>query len=288
MGTRTDPTSTGHHLSDASYIDLHFEVNRPEYTDIVNRVGFEPGWHVLDAGCGSGSFLPLIADIVGPDGALTAVDLAPENVEVADSRLRKWDLPCATRILEASILELPFEDDSFDAVWCANVTQYLTDDELVQAIAEFRRVTRPGGLIAIKDVLSALVTVEPAPAGIIHESVAEEARQGGVQARGAIRSWNLTRYLERAGLESVTQEASVIERRAPLSQETRELYAAYLRFMGEEAHQLSVSDEFLRFWSRQLDTSSPEAVVNHPDFYFVERQTLAVGRVPDVKRGKEE
>ena len=66
------------------------------------------------------------------------------------------------------MLELPFEDDSFDAVWCANVTQYLTDDEFTQAIAEFRRVTRSGGIVALKDVLSALFTVEPAPAGVIH------------------------------------------------------------------------------------------------------------------------
>ncbi|MEZ4571012.1 MAG: class I SAM-dependent methyltransferase [Thermomicrobiales bacterium] len=283
MATRTDPTSTGHHLSDASYIDLHFEVNRPEYTAIVNRAGFEPGWHVLDAGCGTGSFLPLIAEIVGPDGEITAIDLAPENVEIAAARLNTWNLPCAASIQEASIFSLPFGDDSLDAIWCANVTQYLTEDELVQAIAEFRRVTRPGGLVAIKDVLSAHVTVEPAPAGIIHASVDEEARQGGIHAQGAIRTWNLTRFLERAGLESVTQKAAVVERRAPLNHQTYDLYAAYFKFMGHESLQLSLSDEFQEFWEKQLDPHSSEAVVNHPDFYFVEGQTLAIARVPEEK-----
>ena len=53
-------TSTGHALGDASWLDAHFESARAEYEDAVRFVGILPGWTVLDAGCGSGGYVPLI------------------------------------------------------------------------------------------------------------------------------------------------------------------------------------------------------------------------------------
>src|SRR4029079_5795010 len=45
-------TSTGHALSDAPWLDAHFESARAEYEDAIRFVGILPGWTVLDAGCG--------------------------------------------------------------------------------------------------------------------------------------------------------------------------------------------------------------------------------------------
>ena len=47
-------TSTGHALSDAPWLDVHFESARAEYEDALRFVGILPGWTVLDAGCGPG------------------------------------------------------------------------------------------------------------------------------------------------------------------------------------------------------------------------------------------
>jgi len=73
-------TSTGHAVSDAPWLDLHFQTCRAEYEDAVHFVGIEPGWTVLDAGSGSGGYIPLLRELVGPTGQVTALDLAPENV----------------------------------------------------------------------------------------------------------------------------------------------------------------------------------------------------------------
>jgi 2-polyprenyl-3-methyl-5-hydroxy-6-metoxy-1,4-benzoquinol methylase len=62
-------TSTGHAQSSADWLDLHFEDCRPEYEAMLRSVGIAPGWRVLDAGCGGGAFLPLLAELVGPGGA---------------------------------------------------------------------------------------------------------------------------------------------------------------------------------------------------------------------------
>ena len=76
-------TSTGHDFSSPDWLDNHYLAMQPEYEAMLRWVGLEPGWHVLDAGCGSGSYLPLLRELVGRDGALSAIDLAPENIRAA-------------------------------------------------------------------------------------------------------------------------------------------------------------------------------------------------------------
>ena len=144
---RQDPpasASTGLVATAADWLDVHFEASRPEYEAQVRAAGFQPGWRVLDAGCGSGAFLPWLADIVSPGGAITAIDLAPENVAAVERRLAGWGLACPVEVRDAGLTALPYPDDAFDGVWCANVAQYFGDDECRAPLAEFRRVVRPG------------------------------------------------------------------------------------------------------------------------------------------------
>lgn len=51
-------TSTGHELSESSYLDSHFETMKPEYETMIRSVGIQSGWKVLDAGCGGGVSSP--------------------------------------------------------------------------------------------------------------------------------------------------------------------------------------------------------------------------------------
>src|SRR5215471_12088169 len=86
--------STGLPATAVGWLDLHFEACRPEYEAMLRSVGIHPGWRVLDAGCGGGSYLPLIAEHVGSTGSIVAFDLAPENVTTVAERVAAWDLPC--------------------------------------------------------------------------------------------------------------------------------------------------------------------------------------------------
>lgn len=74
-------------LDAAGWLDVHYEACRPEYEALLRAVGLQPGWRVLDAGCGGGSYLPLLAALVGPAGRVDAVDLAPDNVAAVRARL---------------------------------------------------------------------------------------------------------------------------------------------------------------------------------------------------------
>lgn len=145
-------SSTGQAMASADWIDGHYAVCRSEYEVMLRSVGLQPGWCVLDAGSGSGSFLPLLAELVGAGGDVAALDLAPENVAAIAARVAAQPLACNVQARVGELSALPYADDSFDALWCANTLQYFTDDQLPGVLAEFRRVLRPGGLVAIKDV----------------------------------------------------------------------------------------------------------------------------------------
>ena len=73
-----------------------------------------------------GGFLPLMCQLVGSQGAVVALDLAPENVAHVEALVRGGSLPTNVAARVGSLLSLPFQEATFDCVWSANVMQYLS------------------------------------------------------------------------------------------------------------------------------------------------------------------
>jgi SAM-dependent methyltransferase len=107
---------------------------------LIRFGGLSDGDRVLDVGCGTGSLsfsLPEIAKVA----AVTGIDQAEAFVEFV--RTRSTD---ARFIFEqADARALPFEDKSFDRAFSMLVLQFIPDS--VRAVAEMRRVVRPGGTV---------------------------------------------------------------------------------------------------------------------------------------------
>ncbi len=272
-------SSTGQALTGGDWLDVHFESSRPEYEAMLRSVGIRTGWHVLDAGCGSGGFLPLIAEAVGPSGRIAALDLAPDNIAVVERRAAAWadGPPIEGRV--GSCLDLPYADDLFDAVWCANTTQYLTDDELATALGEMRRVVRPGGLVAIKEGDGSLSALVPAPPLLLqHLGEAASATLGG--GKGSIRTPALASRLRRAGLVAVWQRRWLGERGAPLPPATRRSLGDLLGYCARSAREWNVPAADRPFWEELTDRVALDRLLDDPDLYFCEGHIVAVGTVP--------
>lgn len=273
-------SSTGHTFAESDWLDVHFLAMQPEYEEMLRWVGIQPGWHVLDAACGGGSFLPLMTQLVGPTGQISAIDLAPENVEVVVQRARQsgWPAPVDARV--GDILALPYADHSFDAVWCANTTQYLTDDELIQMLDEFRRVVRPGGLVAIKEFDITTQLLEPLPPLLFPHFKEAMLRAGSAWYYQLHRAINLQQWLRRAGLHDLRQRPTLMTRFQPVSASTQSLLAGFLHYCQAQLPQLDLPPEEVKLWTALADVDAPEHILNHPDFQYRAIQTVFVGRVP--------
>ena len=105
----------------------------------------KPGMSVLDCGCGPGTITQGIAQIVAP-GKVVGCDLEPGMVERA-ARLAEGSGLDNLSFQVGNILDLPFEDDTFDAVMSCAVTEHLS--EPVKAMSELGRVVKPGGVVGI-------------------------------------------------------------------------------------------------------------------------------------------
>jgi SAM-dependent methyltransferase len=277
--TAPHASSTGQAYTDSRFLDAHFETCRPEYEAMLRSVGIAQGWQVLDAGCGGGSFLPLLAELVWPSGSITALDLAPDNIAIVEERIGEWLLPCPVRAEVGSVAALPYPDDSFDAVWCANTTQYLTDEELAATFAEFRRVVRPGGLVAIKDFDAACHRMAPGDP-LLMARMYDAVREVWDGARGSLRVRDLSMWLRGAEMADVWQRTTLVERRAPLRPVEQRFLADASAGYAKRALELTLSAEDTAFWGTMLDPDAPENPVNGPDYYFCEGDVVAVGRVP--------
>ena len=98
-----------------------------------------PGTDVLDAGCGTGGLLRRLAAAAG-DCRFQGLDFSPLACELARERT---GLP----VTLGSVLALPFGDTTFDAIVSCDVVCQVAEPE--RALAEFRRVLRPGGVLIL-------------------------------------------------------------------------------------------------------------------------------------------
>lgn len=107
------------------------------------------GESVLDVGCGTGALAMAAKELVGADGSVSGVDASPEMIRRARMKAARAGL--AIEFQEASADALPFADERFDAVLSTVMLHHLPKAVRAAAVAEMRRVTRPGGRVLLID-----------------------------------------------------------------------------------------------------------------------------------------
>jgi SAM-dependent methyltransferase len=182
--------------------DFHFEMGRA----MAERLGYSPhdldrvpaasidsfagvGYHfelaalqsserVLDLGSGSGLDSFVAALKVGKTGQVVGIDMTTAQIDKA-TRLRQEAGFANIEYVQGYIDQLPFEDESFDCVVSNGVINLVTNK--AETFKEAARVLRPGGRIALSDI----VTAVDLPEGIVCNATLWAACIGGAMHREA-------------------------------------------------------------------------------------------------------
>ncbi len=153
------------------------------------------GMSVLDAGCGPGTITQGLAEIAAP-GKVIGCDLEPGMVQRA-AELAEGNGLDNLSFQVGNILDLPFEDNTFDVVMSCAVTEHLS--EPVKAMSELGRVAKKGGIVGItRTDWSASLFAPPCPAAERFIELFEHGftTQGATMFGGK----DLPRMLQEAGL----------------------------------------------------------------------------------------
>jgi ubiquinone/menaquinone biosynthesis C-methylase UbiE len=112
----------------------------------VARLDLAPGWHVLDACCGSGASAIPAAQAVGPSGSVLGIDLAENLLDLARAKAQERGL-ANIAFRKGDILDLNLPCASFHAVVCVFGIFFVPDME--RAVRELWKLVRPGGRLGI-------------------------------------------------------------------------------------------------------------------------------------------
>jgi len=200
----------------------------------------QPGFDVLDAGCGPGTITTGIAEAVFP-ARVTAVDISRAQLETV-RRLAQGREIVNMDFVAASAIRLPFADHSFDVVFAHALLEHLREPE--QAVREFHRVTRPGGFIALCSPDWDNFQLEPHPPRVARALTAyrniQERNGGNTRAGAMLRNWITT-----AGFTPLSDAEWIEEYECP--RWIAEYLAVQLANAGEFHHATT-----LREWAAQL------------------------------------
>ncbi len=133
---------------DLAPVDEFHVRGREATVELARRASLAPGARVLDVGSGLGGSARYLA--AEHQCLVEGVDLTREYVDVANALARMVGLSDRVAFRQASALDMPFDDESFDVVWTEHVQMNIAEKR--SFYCEIARVLRPEGLLLFHDI----------------------------------------------------------------------------------------------------------------------------------------
>ncbi|WP_376796268.1 methyltransferase domain-containing protein [Thermogemmatispora sp.] len=277
-------------LNAVAWLEMHHRCKAAERERMVRDLQLKAGSLVVDAGCGPGLWIPLLARAIGPQGRIIGVDISVEALVTARRRSAgTWYAPQVEYKL-APLEQLPLAHGSVDAIFSANVSQYLP--EPVKTFKTLGQYLAPGGRLIVKDIDFGTLrfhTIDPGLQARVFQARERWERVRVEHGYPFEDSWvgsKLAGYLREAGYEEIEEKTYLIQRRYPLSPD----YRSYLQgiaewFVCEGAPGLSSED--LTAWL-QCFFDEEYNVFDQDTFLYEETEYVVSGVWPGRRASREE
>jgi len=249
-----------------------------ELQQTTDSVPLPPQARVLDVPCGDGFFTACLARRMRPDDELVAVDLSEAYLAEAERRVSGIANGPRLRFQTADAFHLPFADNYFDVVWCAQSMISLPDP--VAALGEMLRVLKPGGRVAVleNDEIHHVLFSWPVELELeIGHAMRRASRDRYGSSKKLFAARHLRTMLKKAGFQPLRRETFAADRQAPFAPSTRAYLAGHLRHTWELTRDLICSNRHTAV-ERLLEPESGDYLLDQPDAEATYIMTLHQGR----------
>lgn len=282
IGSGTDLSAVGNvNVNEASAevrrLVLSDVLRGPAIRAAISALELPARSHGLDAGCGIGTHTAWLADEVGTGGRVMGVDIAADLLGVAAGAAAHSASPAGLVFVAGDMLQMPFDDATFDWVWSADTVHGVGPDPM-PAVREMVRVTRPGGRLALLFWSSQRLL----PGRPLLEARLDAAFAGAVPYMAAPPETHFQRalgWLRQAGLESPSAQTFVADIQAPLDPLQREALAMAFDMLWAAAES-SLDDQDRTAVQRLCRADSPDFIADDPGYAAFLTYTMFSGRVP--------
>jgi SAM-dependent methyltransferase len=266
-------------LNAVEWLVTHHRSKAPEREQMIRDLQLKLGSLVVDAGCGPGLWIPLLARAVGCKGQIIGVDISNEALVTAQRHnANKWYSP-QVQFQQAMLEQLPMPPGTADVIFSANVSQYLPDP--VGTFAAMGRYLAPGGQLAIKDIDFGTMRFSNIDAGL--QARVFQAREHWEQIRvnegysfeDSYIGSKLAGYLREAGYIDVQEKSYLIRRQHSLSADFRFYLQGIAEwFVCEDAPLLSSEDR--KSWLKCF-LDGPHNILDRNTFVSEETEFVVTG-----------
>jgi ubiquinone/menaquinone biosynthesis C-methylase UbiE len=275
-----------HHTYDASNLLCADAFYGATYQQIIGWLEVMPGSRVLEAGSGAGGVTELLAEAVGADGTVVALDVTPELLQTVQERMVRSPFKDRVSYHEGNIQHLPFEDRQFDLVWSSRTIHHLS--EQLAGVKELCRVLKPGGRLALREG-GLRPRFLPNDLGIGDPGLEERlelAFQRWFQSyvrggEGHVRyPYGWTQLLRDAGLQNVSARTFLLELLPAFNSVQVEYMTGLLeRWVTSNERRPFISDEDADAIRQLIAAESPRYAFHRRDLHYLEGVTVYVGEV---------
>ncbi len=142
------PALRFHFLTPLYDATLKYVMRERHYKEELCRIVPQHAEKILDVGCGTGTLTAMMKR-THPSSHIHGVDIDDNVLKLAQQKIVQQSLNISLH--KGSVIQLPFEDNSFDAAFSCLVIHHLITQDKQKAMQEIFRVLKPGGKLAIAD-----------------------------------------------------------------------------------------------------------------------------------------